>query len=521
MVELHAPHFPNVLQSVNRPSGFATDSDISGVALEMSRTLERVDSAWVAPLPAGSGQMGSLGSSSTTNGKKWDQFEANEKLYGVVARFDENLYTTQLDKVSLTWNQQYRAEQIAREIESKESHNPHIREERNQVYEKVSVVMISSITTTRCGTKTKHCCYIFFKDMDGGEMNEEIRYSRVQRNSSTRSLGSPRARNNNSPSSTCNGHGSPPSSIRYGHSGSNPSNFDGDGRSSSFSARGSRSSSTAPLREGHVSPSTRNNSSHRITTTSPRGSPLSGGSEKVYRPPSLRGQNQNSSAAAMPIVVGKTTRNAEYEAEHQLQQVLDGKLSSRAASSSQPSPCDENNAPTTESPTSETTAPTTTRDSEGKKKKTETVAAVPQLAKPAGCGEGEKKSEKSTVLETTPAPTFDSEGGGGNAAAASKKLINNRHNTTEKDGKIQSSSSRGGEESSNSTKKNRSSSLLNPNAKEFKMNPNAKTFTPGHIGGGEERSTHVGEVRAAPVTGTCEIHPTLTLTLTYYISDAA
>ncbi len=163
MVELHAPHFPNVLQSVNRPSGFVTDSEISGVAPGTSRTLERVNSAWVAPLSAksgsGSGQMGSLGTSSTTHGKKWDQFEANEKLYGVKASFDENLYTTQLDKTSLTWNQQYRAGQMAREIESKESHNPHIREERNQVYEKVSVVIISS--TTRCGTETKHCCCIF------------------------------------------------------------------------------------------------------------------------------------------------------------------------------------------------------------------------------------------------------------------------------------------------------------------------------------------------------------------------
>ncbi len=139
MVELHAPHFPNVLHAVNRPPGFATDSDISGVLPGTERTLKPVDNSWMEPLPSGSGsgQMGGLGSSS--RGKKWDQFEANEKLYGVKASFDENLYTTQLDKKTLTWNQQCKAERMAWEIESKESHNPHMREERNQAYDKVRV----------------------------------------------------------------------------------------------------------------------------------------------------------------------------------------------------------------------------------------------------------------------------------------------------------------------------------------------------------------------------------------------
>ena len=31
---------------------------------------------------------------------KWDQFAANEKLFGVRTSFDENLYTTRLDKAS-------------------------------------------------------------------------------------------------------------------------------------------------------------------------------------------------------------------------------------------------------------------------------------------------------------------------------------------------------------------------------------------------------------------------------------
>lgn len=47
--------------------------------------------------------------------------------------FDENLYTTPLDKESLTRDQMARAERMAAEIEGKTSSNIHMREERNMV----------------------------------------------------------------------------------------------------------------------------------------------------------------------------------------------------------------------------------------------------------------------------------------------------------------------------------------------------------------------------------------------------
>lgn len=47
--------------------------------------------------------------------------------------FDENLYTTPLDKESLSREQMARAERMAAEIEGKSSSNIHMREERNMV----------------------------------------------------------------------------------------------------------------------------------------------------------------------------------------------------------------------------------------------------------------------------------------------------------------------------------------------------------------------------------------------------
>jgi len=48
----------------------------------------------------------------------WDQFTANEHLYGVSTTFDEELYTTKLNRDEIPKEQRERAERIAREIES-------------------------------------------------------------------------------------------------------------------------------------------------------------------------------------------------------------------------------------------------------------------------------------------------------------------------------------------------------------------------------------------------------------------
>jgi PAB1-binding protein PBP1 len=64
---------------------------------------------------------------------EWDQFRANEELFNVQAKFDENLYTTELDKSAIDRAKIKEAERIAREIESTLSSNIHVAEERNQV----------------------------------------------------------------------------------------------------------------------------------------------------------------------------------------------------------------------------------------------------------------------------------------------------------------------------------------------------------------------------------------------------
>lgn len=47
----------------------------------------------------------------------WDQFAANEKLFGVKTQFDENLYTTKLDRSAADFKEREReAQRIANEI---------------------------------------------------------------------------------------------------------------------------------------------------------------------------------------------------------------------------------------------------------------------------------------------------------------------------------------------------------------------------------------------------------------------
>lgn len=62
----------------------------------------------------------------------WNQFDANEKLFGVVSSFDENLYTTKLDKTKIPNDLSREAERIAMEIERQTTTNFHLQEERGQ-----------------------------------------------------------------------------------------------------------------------------------------------------------------------------------------------------------------------------------------------------------------------------------------------------------------------------------------------------------------------------------------------------
>ena len=60
--------------------------------------------------------------------EKWDQFELNKKMYNVKSTYDENLYTTKLDKSNITEEDKRYADKIYNEIinSSKDEKNIHI-----------------------------------------------------------------------------------------------------------------------------------------------------------------------------------------------------------------------------------------------------------------------------------------------------------------------------------------------------------------------------------------------------------
>lgn len=60
----------------------------------------------------------------------WDQFKVNETLFGVKSTFDEELYTTKLERGPRMRQLEEEATRIAREIEGEETHDLHLAEER-------------------------------------------------------------------------------------------------------------------------------------------------------------------------------------------------------------------------------------------------------------------------------------------------------------------------------------------------------------------------------------------------------
>lgn len=109
-------------------SGFKTDTAISNTAHSGERQLER----WrpdtnSQPLQSLSGTL------DIDSGGQWDQFAAHERMFGGKSSYNEEFYTTKLDRSHPEFEKRYQAaETIAREIESKTSSNLHIQEERGQ-----------------------------------------------------------------------------------------------------------------------------------------------------------------------------------------------------------------------------------------------------------------------------------------------------------------------------------------------------------------------------------------------------
>ena len=105
-------------------AAFKTDVDISKAGLVRERPLQ----AWADDIPDGSTASGTggtgrygddvtFGLGASTGNNQWDQFAANEKLFGVKAGFDEEAYTTKLDRNAPDFKEkEKKAAQLANEI---------------------------------------------------------------------------------------------------------------------------------------------------------------------------------------------------------------------------------------------------------------------------------------------------------------------------------------------------------------------------------------------------------------------
>ena len=108
-------------------SSFRTDSAISKNRFGNERVLQ----PWVPDAnDTFNGGLEKSGGSGT-----WDQFAANERLFGVTSNYDDNFYTTAIDKSHPEYRERVAAaERKAREIERSAPTTAHVAEERIMDY---------------------------------------------------------------------------------------------------------------------------------------------------------------------------------------------------------------------------------------------------------------------------------------------------------------------------------------------------------------------------------------------------
>jgi PAB1-binding protein PBP1 len=107
-------------------NSFRTDTAISGNRHQGERTLKR----WVPDesIETDSSLESARNKSSSAG---WDQFAANERLFGLKTDYDETIYTTPIDKSHPEYDRRYaEADKKAREIENSLTNNRHVAEER-------------------------------------------------------------------------------------------------------------------------------------------------------------------------------------------------------------------------------------------------------------------------------------------------------------------------------------------------------------------------------------------------------
>ncbi|KAL9601326.1 MAG: hypothetical protein Q9219_002621 [cf. Caloplaca sp. 3 TL-2023] len=102
-------------------AGFRTDADISGNLVQRERNLQRWEPSAEAETDL----------SLEGTGGAWDQFQANEQRFGLKSDYDENIYTTSIDKTHPDYRRrEAEALRIAQEIEGGQADNVHVMEER-------------------------------------------------------------------------------------------------------------------------------------------------------------------------------------------------------------------------------------------------------------------------------------------------------------------------------------------------------------------------------------------------------
>ena len=103
--------------------GFRTDTDISGNLAFRERQLQRWTSTADTDVD--------LSLDGSGLGGTWDQFKANEQLFGLKSDYDENIYTTRIDRSNPSYREREAAAiRLAQDIEGTSTSNAHIREER-------------------------------------------------------------------------------------------------------------------------------------------------------------------------------------------------------------------------------------------------------------------------------------------------------------------------------------------------------------------------------------------------------
>ena len=118
----------NTKTCLGSTSGFRTDAEISGNLGVRERQLQRWNPSTDTDVD--------LSLESSASGGEWDQFKANEQLFGLKSDYDENIYTTTIDRTNPSYRErEARAQRIAHEIEGSSTNSAHVREERGIIDE--------------------------------------------------------------------------------------------------------------------------------------------------------------------------------------------------------------------------------------------------------------------------------------------------------------------------------------------------------------------------------------------------